>query len=59
MGSEVYEKFANGESFDESLNDKCAQIKAVQGNINTLKERVKNLKGQNNSSISDNTTEDK
>jgi hypothetical protein len=49
MGKELYARFANGEVFDESINAKCAQIKAVEDNIETLKEKVKSLKGHNNS----------
>lgn len=49
MGKEVYSRFASGESFDESINGKCAQIKAVEDNILTLKEKVKNLKAHNTS----------
>lgn len=49
MGKDLYGRFASGESFDESINGKCTQIKTVEDNIETLKEKVKNLKGHNNS----------
>jgi hypothetical protein len=49
MGKELYARFANGESFDEPTNGKCAEIKAVEDNIETLKEKVRNLKGHNSS----------
>lgn len=47
MGKELYVRFTNGECFDGPINDKCAQIKAVEDNIESLKEKVKNLKGHN------------
>lgn len=49
MGMELYGRFASGESFDESISGKCSQIKAVEDNVLVLKEKVKNLKGHNNS----------
>lgn len=49
VGCELYSRFAKGESFDALLNDKCAQVKAVETNIESLKERVKSLKAPNNS----------
>lgn len=49
MGKELYARFASGEDFDESITAKCSQIKAVEDNILALKEKVKNLKGHNNS----------
>jgi archaellum component FlaC len=55
MGNELYVRFTNGESFDESLNGKCSQIKEVQENIEALRERVKSLKGHNSSP--DNSTD--
>jgi hypothetical protein len=55
MGKELYVRFANGESFDEFINGKCSQIKAVDDNIETLKEKIKSLKGLN--SIPENVTD--
>lgn len=49
MGKELYVRFVNGESFDEAINGKCNQIKAVADNIEALKEKVKHIKGDNNS----------
>lgn len=48
MGKELYSRFVSGESFDESINSKCADIKAIEDNILAIKEKVKNLKGHNN-----------
>jgi archaellum component FlaC len=56
MGNELYVRFTNGESFDESLDGKCNQIKAIQENIETLKERVKNLKGHTSTDNSTDST---
>ena len=47
MGSELYSKFDEGESFDESLNEKCTQVKAIYNTIAVLKEKVNSVKGHN------------
>lgn len=47
LGSELYEKFSKGETFDEGLNSKCTQIKAIEDTIEAIKEKVKVLKGHN------------
>jgi vacuolar-type H+-ATPase subunit I/STV1 len=47
MGKELYSLYASGEFFDESINGKCEEIKAVDDNIEALKEKVKSLKGHN------------
>ena len=49
MGKELYARYSSGESFDESINSKCAEIKTVEDNIMALREKIKNLKGHNNS----------
>ncbi|OGO77524.1 MAG: hypothetical protein A2Y23_07575 [Clostridiales bacterium GWB2_37_7] len=53
IGSELYERFTKGEGVDESLQDKCTQIKAIEGTIDVLKEKIKNLKEHNSSPDSD------
>lgn len=50
IGKELYCRFVNGECFNESINEKCSQIKAIDDNIEALRERVKNLKSHNDSS---------
>lgn len=55
IGGELYGRFASGESFDESLDNKCAQVKAIADNIETLREKVKNLKSHNDETDYDNT----
>ena len=47
MGKELYGRFTCGESFDDSMNGKCDQIKAVEYNTEMLKEKVNILKGHN------------
>jgi vacuolar-type H+-ATPase subunit I/STV1 len=44
IGLELYSKFTAGESFGDELDEKCAQIKAVEDNIADLRDKVKNLK---------------
>lgn len=45
MGSEIYGRYAEGEKYDQYLDDKCAQIKQIESNINELKNKVKKIKG--------------
>jgi hypothetical protein len=58
MGSELYSRYVNGESFNEILDDKCTQVKAIEDNIVVLKDRVKNLKSHNADHESDTEIKD-
>ncbi len=45
IGSEIYGKFAEGEHFDQYVDDKCTQIKQVESNILELRNKVMKIKG--------------
>lgn len=45
IGSEVYGKFAEGEHFDQYIDEKCTQIKQVESNIQEIRNKVMKIKG--------------
>jgi len=45
IGSELYRSYTNGKAFGDFYDGRCAEVKQIEENINTLKERVLLLKG--------------
>jgi hypothetical protein len=52
LGSDLYGRFAKGEVVDECFNAKCVQIKSIEDSIEALREKIRSLKGNNNTEIS-------
>lgn len=46
IGSEIYGKYAEGEHFEQFIDEKCAQIKQVETNISELRSKIMKIKGQ-------------
>lgn len=46
IGSEFYSRYVDGESYDDYLNGRFAQVKDIETRVLELKEKIKNLKGQ-------------
>lgn len=45
IGSELYRSYINGKPYGESYDSKCSEVKQLEENIKTLKERILLLKG--------------
>ncbi len=46
IGSEFYSRFIEGETYDDYLNGRFAQVKDIENHILELREKTKKLKGQ-------------
>ncbi|KUO77213.1 MAG: hypothetical protein APF77_23070 [Clostridia bacterium BRH_c25] len=45
IGSELYRSYINGKSYGEFYDGKCGEVKLLEENIKTLKEKILLLKG--------------
>lgn len=44
IGNEAYGLYSQGESIIEAIDQKCAQVKELEANIASLKEKIKSIK---------------